>query len=95
MWFRTEPGLRGCRALLGDPSNTLIHAAKLVWNAVGSEVSGAGTLDTKVAIVRRRDDTIFAKRRSICPGARNNNKEIRRWRHPDMSQTRHKFKQIR
>lgn len=49
-----------------------------VWYAAGSDVSEPGILDTKVAIVRGADGATFAKKRSICPGAGDNNEGIRR-----------------
>lgn len=49
-----------------------------MWYAAGSDVSEPGILDTKVAIVRGADGATFAKKRSICPGAGDNNEGIRR-----------------
>jgi len=66
-----------------------------VWYAACSDVSGAWILNTKVAIVGRGDGATFAKKRSIRPGAGDNSKRIRRWRHSYLPQTRNKFKQSR
>lgn len=80
--FTVEVTGHGCRIILILSSTQ----AKLVWYAACSDVLGAGILNTKVAIVGRRDGATFAKKKSICPGARDNNKGIRRWRHPHLSQ---------
>ena len=66
-----------------------------MWYAACSDVSGAWVLNTKVAIVRRGDGATFAKKTSIRPGAGDNSKGIRRWRHSYLPQTRNKFKQSR
>lgn len=66
-----------------------------MWYAACSDVSGAGIGNTKAAIVGKGDGATFAKKRSICPGAGDNNKGIRRWRHPHLSQTQNRFKQSR
>lgn len=50
---------------------------KLVWYAACHDVSGAGILDTKVAIVGRGDGATFAKKTSICPAAGHSNQKKR------------------
>lgn len=58
-----------------------------MWYAAHSDVSGAGILNTKVAIVGRGNGATFVKKRSIRPGAGENNKGMRGWRHLHQSQT--------
>lgn len=93
--FRPEPCLWRSQGTAAGLFNTVTPRQKLVWYAVCSGVSGAVILNTKVAIVGRGDGAIFTKKKSICPGAGDNNKGRKRWRLPHLPQTQSKFKQSR